>query len=354
MKKKVNIAIVMAFATFLGTAPTLATTVYIPEGSAGEILVVDADTGTIKSRWTGFEAVHGLAGAPGARYIVAGSYSEVPRDEAEAPAKPAGLPQNEHEAHHAGKPANDMPKDAEISILTIIEADTGEVVRRMEVPGAVHHVAMSPNGRYAVTTHPTMDGVSIIDLDTLAFKAFVPTGSTPNYAVFAPEGKSVFVTNADNGTVSEVDVEKAFVRRNILSGETPEHIVISNDGKRLYVADAYAGKVHEVDISDGKISRTLEIGGEIHGLDLSDDNAMLFVSGKGDDKLVAVDLNTGGQNAAALAPAPYHMATITGTDKLYVSSREDPKVWIVGQANLSTIGEIPVSGEGHQMVVLPK
>ena len=201
MKTEMKFALATATLTLLGTVPTFATTVYIPEGSAGEILVVDADTGSVEARWPGFEAVHGLAGVPGARYIVAGSYSEVAKEEAEAPAKPDGVSQDEHEAHHASRAASVMPKDAGVSILTIVEAETGAVVRRIEVPGAVHHVAMSPDGRYAAVTHPTTDGISIIDLDTLAFKAFVPTGTSPNYAVFARDGRSVFVTNADSGTM---------------------------------------------------------------------------------------------------------------------------------------------------------
>jgi len=117
--------------------------------------------------------------------------------------------------------------------------------------------------------------------------------------------------------------------------------------------DAYAGKVHEVIIADGNISRSLDVGGEIHGLDLSDDDGTLFVSGKGDDKIAAIDLSSGKAKFAALAPAPYHLTTIAGTNSLFVSSREEPKVWIVDQENLAVTGEIAVSGEGHEMVVLP-
>lgn len=351
IKKKLMAGV--AATLLLTSAPAFAATVYIPEGSAGEILVVDSDTGAVKARWTGLEAIHGLAGVPGAKYLVAGSYTEVAKDEAMAPEKPEGVSQSEHEAHHARKAANAMPKDAAVSILTILDAQSGEVVRRIEVPGAVHHVAMSPDGRYAVATHPTTDGVSIIDLHALAFKAFVPTGTSPNYSVFAPDGKSVFVTNASSGTVSEVDLEKAFVKRNILAGEAPEHIVLSRDGKLLFVADAYAGTVHEISISAGEVTRTFSIGGEIHGLDLSDDGKTLFVSGKEENKLVAIQLETGEQKTAALAPAPYHLAAIPGSGTLFVSSREEPKVWIIGQSDLAVHGDITVSGEGHQMVVLP-
>lgn len=353
MTVRTGLAAGVLVALLLTPAAASAATVYIPEGSAGEILVVDADTGAVKARWVGFEAIHGLGGAPGAKYLVAGSYIEVAKSEAEAPAKPEGVSQDEHEAHHVPKAAPAMPADAPVSILTILDSQTGDVVRRLEVPGAVHHVAVSPDGRIAVATHPTTDGVSIIDLDTLSLLAFVPTGPSPNYAVFGPDGGSVFVTNADNGTVSEVDIERRFVRRNILAGEAPEHIIMSRDRARFYVADAYVGEIHEVSVSDGKTVRSFPIGGEVHGLDLSDDGETLFVSGKGENKLVAITLETGNQKTVTLAPAPYHLTTITGTGTLFVSSREEPKVWIIGQSDLAVRGEIAVSGEGHQMVLLP-
>jgi DNA-binding beta-propeller fold protein YncE/YHS domain-containing protein len=353
MKIQMKSAISVFLTVLLSSTTTMATTVYIPDGSAGEVIVVDADTGAVKQRITGLEAIHGLAGSPGVKYLVAGSYSEISKTEAEAIAKPEGVSQDEHAAHHAKPAAGAMPKNAAISILTILDAQSGEAVRRIEVPGAVHHTAVSPDGRYAVATHPSADGISIIDLEQLAFKAFVATGSAPNYAVFAADGESVFVTNAGNGTISEVDVGKGFVRRNFLSGEAPEHIVISGDGARLYVADADVGKVREIATSDGSVLRSFEIGGELHGLDLSDDENTLFVSGKGDDKLASIDLRSDAMQTVSLSPAPYHLTTIDGTGKIYVSSRDEPSIWILNQTDLAVTGEIAISGEGHQMVVLP-
>jgi hypothetical protein len=47
------------------------------------------------------------------------------------------------------------------------------------------------------------------------------------------------------------------------------------------------------------------------------------------------------------------VTTVAGTGNVYVSSRDMPKVWVVDQKTLSVSKEIPISGEGHQMVVIP-
>jgi outer membrane protein assembly factor BamB len=327
--------------------------VFIPEGSANTVRVVDAATGDTLARITGLEAVHGLSGAAGTPYLVAGSYSEVAREDVVAMSQPEGVSQDEHAAHHA-KPAKRIgPADAGLSLLSVIDIASGEILRRIEVPGAVHHTAVSPDGRYAVATHPSEDGISVVDLNSFKLIAWVATGPQPNYAAFGADSGAVYVSNAGNGTISEVDLNRGIVRRNLIAGAAPEHMVIDRTTDTIYAADADAGVVVELSLPTGAEKRVFEIGGEIHGLDLSDDGQRLFVAGKESDTLAAVDLGTGRITKSALAPAPYHLTTIPGTGTIFVSSRDEPKVWIVDSATLTPRSDFAIEGEGHQMVALP-
>lgn len=328
--------------------------VYIPEGRADAIRIVDAVTGQDVGRIVGTEAVHGLAGSSNSRYLVAGSYMEIDRDDATEMSKPAAVSDDEHAAHHS-KPKKALgPSDAGVSPLSVIDAATGDLLRKIEVPGAVHHVAISPDGRFAVSTHPSSDGISIADLDSFELVAWIPTGSMPNYAVFGTNPSIVYISNAGNGTVSEVDLELGIVRRNMIAGEAPEHLTMSSDGGMLFVADADIGRIVEIDLSTGRDVRTFEIGGEIHGLDLSEDQAHLMVAAKETDRIVSIDLRSGNIVDAVLSPAPYHLTTIPGTGSIFVSSRDEPKIWIVDGKTLTATKEIPIEGEGHQMVALSK
>lgn len=110
--------------------------VFVPEGSANTVLMINADTGeTIKSI-TGLEAVHGLSGAPGVPYLVAGSNTETDREAIAETAQPEGVSADEHAAHHAKPAAKPIgPADAGISILSVLDVASGEIVRRIEVPG---------------------------------------------------------------------------------------------------------------------------------------------------------------------------------------------------------------------------
>ena len=349
LKSSSGALVLSAFAS----TTVLAATVYIPEGSAGSVLIVEAETGDVIKRISGLEAIHGLSGAPGVRYMVAGSFQELSREEAAQTNKPATVSAEDHEAHHAASDKPSPASDGTVSIVTILDTQTQEIIHRLEVPAAVHHTAVSPDGSSAVATHPGNDGISIINLETMKVVGFVATGPTPNYAAFSSDSRHVYVTNTGNATVSEVDVAKLIVTRNMIVGDAPEHFVAKSDDSALYVLDSDAGNVFEVSTAAGKVSRTFAIGGELHGIDLAEDEKTLFVSAKGNNQLVAINLATGDTRSVPLSPAPYHVTTVPGTGKVFVSSRDMPKVWVVDQTTLSVSNEIPISGEGHQMVVVP-
>ena len=326
------------------------TLVYIPQDTPNEVLVVDSATDTVQGKIVGMGNVHGLSGTVDGKYLFAGSYDETTPDKS-MPPKPKGVSESDHKAHHAKRAETVTAKDGSLSYVSVIRVKDYSVVRRIAVPGAVHHAATTPDGRYAIMTHPNGDGISIIDTDTFKVKKTVATGPVPNYVAAGRDSKNIYVSNEGNNTISEVDTENWFVRRNILVGKSPEHLVISADGERLFVNNAGDGTVSVVSLRTGAVVKTYAIGGEVHGIDISDDGNTLYVAAKEKNQVVAIDLETGKMRATALSPSPYHLTVIRGTGKIYVSSADKPKIWVVGQRDLRLEGEIPIRGTGHQMVV---
>lgn len=339
-------AIAVIFASALPA--TAQDALYIPLGSAGEVAIVDTGQDAVVGTIPGLPAVHGLAATPDGRLLIAGSYEEREAGGGPSP-RPSGVSEDEHADHHA-RPSADAGSGSFVSTLSVVRTDDGSIMRRIDVPGAVHHVAIDPDGRLAAVTHPNQDAVSLIDLRSFAVVATIATGPLPNYAVFSQDGGSIYVSNAGNDTVSEVDSERRIVLRNIVVGKSPEHVVLSPDGRTLYVNNVEDGAVSVVSLDEGEVTESIPIGAVPHGIDLSDDGGTLFVSAMGDDELVAVDLTGGGGQSVVLAPAPYHLAALRGSGKLYVSSAENPTIWVLDQRDLTTLGEIAIGGKGHQMV----
>jgi len=327
-------------------------TVYVPLGSADKILVIDGLNDQTVRKIDGTSDVHGLAVTSDGQYLIAGSYAEVPASQAKVPKKPKGMLKTDHQAHHAEPLGGKKQKSDAISYVSVIRTEDGSIIRRIAVPGAVHHVAVTKNGKHAIVTHPNNDSVSVIDLQKYKVIRTIKTGAMPNYVVPNPYGRFVYVSNAGEDTISEIDVHTWKVSRRIKVGKRPEHMAIRHNGSHLFVNNIGDGSVSVVALSIGTVMNTFEIGGKLHGIDLSSDGKTLFVSAREKQKLFAIDWLSAEMQSVPLAPSPYHVTAIPGTDKLYVSSAEESKLWVMNQINLKKIREIKVTGEGHQMVVV--
>lgn len=318
-------AILLAMAGTAQAAPT----VYIPLGSGNQVIAVDAATDRITARYPGVQNPHGLVATPDGEYLIAGSLVERP--------SPAGG-------------SAETPN----SQLFLIHPEHGHVMAEIPVAGWTHHQAITPDGRYVISTHTTRGGISLVDMQSRSVVKTIATGTAPNYAVVSKNGKRVFVTNTGASSISEVDLESGQVVRSLESGPAPEHMVMAKDGKTLFVTNPGAGQVTSVSIDTGKTTNSWRVAASLHGLDISDDGKTLFVTSRGDGKLIAIDIASGATRERALAPAPYHLNTITGTGKVYVSTSKESKIWVVDQADLRILGEIALpAGEGHQMAIVP-
>jgi len=301
---------------------------FIPLGSADMVIAVDAASGKITRKFSGIKNPHGLVATPDGEYLVAGSLSETP--------VPAGAP-------------TDTPN----SKLYVIHPVHGHVMTEIPVSGWTHHQAITPDGRYVISTHPTRGGISVADLIGNKIVKTLKTGPAPNYTLVTKDGKRAYVSNTGNASISEIDIASWAVIRSLEAGPSPEHLVFSADEQTIFVANDRAGTVSAVSLQSGKVTRTHKIGKRVHGLDLGDDGKTLFVSSRLDDKLVALDTLGGEQRVLTLSPEPYHLDKIPGTGKVYVSSSKAPKIWVIDQKTFTLIDTITLpGGEGHQIAVI--
>ncbi|TCD13727.1 YncE family protein [Oricola cellulosilytica] len=314
--------------------------IYIPEGDANTTLVL-SDKFEVLRRIEGLEAVHGLAAIPGRDILLAGSLATIERGNVQ---KPAAASEDEHDAHHGG---GQEPMDGTVSIVSAVEAETGEIIKKIEVPGSVHHVETSTDGKWAVVTHPGLASVSIIDLGDFSVAATVATGPEPEYSVYDPVTGRFFVSNAGNGTVSDVDPEKGYVVRNLVLDNGPKHLAFDSEARRIFAAEADNGTVSVIDADSGDTLQRFEIGGELHGI--AEGENVVYVSARETGKIVKVDVATGKSSEVSVGPQPYHMTL--SDEGLLVSSAAEALVWVLDPRDLSVRSTIPTQGIGHQMVV---
>lgn len=340
-------AMVMVFSLSVHGEPLM----YVPTGETNEIAVIDLATDRIVNRIGELENAHGLATSAGTEYLVAGSMLWRDPGQELAMSRPEAVTEAEHQAHHEQGAGSGHPQGT-MSYVSIVHPGHGHVMRRVAVPGLTHHTAVSPDGRTAVAVHSTGDGISVIDLERMAVSGAVATGNAPNYAVFSGDGRHLYVSNAGDATVSDIDTRRWTVARTLKTGVEPEHLALSSDGATLFAVNVGDGSVSAIDLATGTARAAFPVGLRPHGVAVGPDGQWLYASAQGEDQLARINLSTGEVTRAHLGPAPYHVAYVSATGRLYVASRKAPLIWVVDPESLAVIATIDL-GEGvaHQMVV---
>lgn len=349
MGKIVSIALlgVMTIPFTLSAQPFM----YVPRGEANDIVIIDLSTDKISGHIYELENAHGLSSSPNSDYLVAGSMGRIGSEEQQLATIPKAISETEHKAHHASD-ADESTGMPNSSFVSVVHPAHGHVMRRISVRGLTHHTAVSPDGKTAIAVHSTAGGISIIDLNKFQVTKTLQTGEFPNYAVFSRDGKCLYISNAQPGTVSEIDTSDWTIKREIKVGQGPEHMVIAADGSKLFVANVGDGTAAVVDLVIGAVAQTYQTGASPHGIDVSDDGQWLFVTNKGDGTLNRIDLTSNKIRTIALQPAPYHLEYVDEAKKLYVSSRKEPKIWVLNPATLAVEKTIDLGkGVAHQMVI---
>jgi DNA-binding beta-propeller fold protein YncE len=113
----------------------------------------------------------------------------------------------------------------------------------------------------------------VFDTKRLTVLATIPVGRVPIRLAISPDGRTAVTSNYGAGDLTLIDVGARKVRATLpVSGSTDAAqvtIAFSPDGKRLYVAETAAARVAEVDLASGKVLRRLVAGKGSDGLGLS-------------------------------------------------------------------------------------
>ncbi len=323
-------------------APALAGPVYLPLGNADRLAVVDHASGEVRRILADLPAPHGAALTPDGTTLVVGSFAE--READTMPPRPAGVDPAAHARHHAKKPAD----DAGVTTISLLDPATGEVRRRVDLAGAVHHVAVDPSGRWAAFTHPGYGRASVVDLAGGEAVLRIPTGEGPNYLVFSPDGRRLYVGNSGDDTVTVLRVGTWTVAGRFRLPVAPGHMALSPDGGRLYVADAAGGTVLAVATEDGAVLARRDLGEALHGLALAPDGGTVFVAVTGGDRLVALDAADLTVREERRFAAPYHVTVVTDGGRLMVSSAAEPVLHVWDLGDLDHVAAVRLDGIGHQ------
>lgn len=106
--------------------------------------------------------------------------------------------------------------------VTVADTATDQVVKVIQTSGkGAGRMAVSPDGRFAASTHGTSEDVAIIDGATKAVAATVKVGKGPGFPLFSPDSTRLYVMNYGMSDVAVIDLSTMTVTARHKVGTTP-------------------------------------------------------------------------------------------------------------------------------------
>jgi len=182
-------------------------------------------------------------------------------------------------------------------------------------------LALSPDGRWALTANRTSDSVSLVDLSqgkvaveiavgrnpfgigwqgaravvanwrddsvtildvvppSLSVAATIPVGNEPRGVALSPDGTRAYVVLSGDNAVDVLDLKPAKVVARIPVGSEPWYAALSPDGARLAVGNAFSGDVSVIDTASLKVASTIPLKGRsLRHIAVSPDGAYAYVA----------------------------------------------------------------------------
>ena len=154
-------------------------------------------------------------------------------------------------------------------------ADLGATI--CTVPGMPQDVRSSPDGKTLFIADMMVDGVHVVDGETLKQIGFIATGIGAHGLYPSRDGKQLYVANrgtnlirgkpGGKGSVSVIDFATRKVVTNwpIPGGGSPDMGNVSADGKHLWLSGRFDNVVYRFDTDTGAVDK-VKVGREPHGL----------------------------------------------------------------------------------------
>lgn len=180
-------------------------------------------------------------------------------------------------------------------------------------------LALTPNGRWAVTANTTSNTASLVDLNSGNVTAEVAVSQKPMSVAISADGRHAVVTNwlSDSITLLGLAPPKLDTISTIVVGNEPRGVTFSTDGKLVYVVLSGEDAVIAVDLEEQKTVARASVGREPWHLALTPDGERLAVAGALSRSVTVLD-------AAALKPT--HTVKLRGRNLRHVAVSPDG-VW---------------------------
>ena len=169
-------------------------------------------------------------------------------------------------------------------VTTVVDTETRKVIAQINVGIEPEGMAVSPDGKIAITTSETTNMAHWIDTETRKLFANTLVDSRPRHAEFTAGGTELWVSSEIGGTITVFDVETQAEKGKIefeVKGVHPDRVQpvgfeFTADEKTAFVALGPSNHVAVVNAETLEVEDYILVGRRVWHMDFSPDKSLLF------------------------------------------------------------------------------
>ena len=199
-----------------------------------------------------------------------------------------------------------------------IDVAARAIVANIPVAGNPSGIAVNPAGTRIYVIHdvaPGSQGVTIFNTENRGPIVTIPTGQGASRIAINPLGTRIFVSNTTSGTVTVIDAQNNTFLHNIVTPPAPLGMAVDPQGQRLFVAHSTGSTVSVIDLASRQITATITVGSRPDSIAVHPTGTRLYVSNRGSNDVSVINADT--------LNVMYSMTVGTGPEGLDVTPAGD-------------------------------
>src|SRR5256884_2620857 len=228
--------------------------------------------------------------------------------------------------------------------VTVIQADTGTVLKTLAVGKRPRGVTASADGKRVYVANSNSDSLSIIDAAGLTVIGTLPAGRDPEGLTFNRDGTLLYVVNENDSAVTVIDVASSKNVKKIEVGTEPETAVLSPDGRWVAVSNETSNDIHLIDTAAQAVAKKISVPKNPRGMRFTADSRRLFVASEQAHVVSVIDVAQGSvtKSVETGGSRPVDVALTPDGARAYVSHGQSGDLRVLDTASLQMLAVIPV------------
>ena len=240
---------------------------------------------------------------------------------------------------------------------TFIDVASGETLGRLPTGGGPHELAMTGDGRWAVSTdYSGGNSLTVLDVAGMRVARTVDLSRypRPHGAFFLPGDTVLAVTSEQSRNVVLVQPFRGEVLGAISTAAGGSHMVaVTGDGSTLYTGDMQASTVSRLDVASRTKTGSFDVPTTPEAITVTRDGSEVWVGSNAMERVSVLDTRSG--EIVATIPGfswPYRILVVPERDLVVVPDMRLEVVRFIDFGERRVIESIDVPNQGPQGVAL--